>query len=97
MLLGDGSGGELKGALKMPAVLATMPVRFEAAHLCNDSPKNSKIMDSTLKFMAGQVFRVRIRSHYGTLSMLDCNDCHFFPPACAHACLTAFFHVIASL
>ena len=67
VMLNDGDAGDRKSALKMPVVFGTMPVRFEAAHLCNDSPGSSKVVDSLLKFMAGKVFRVRMRSHFGML------------------------------
>ena len=52
-------------AMRMPVMIAYMPVRGEAAHLCTESPAKFKMLDSAIKYMASRRSRVRIRTQYG--------------------------------
>ena len=58
--------GDLRTIMKAPAVLYSVPIRFEANHICTEKPTAAKLIDSALAFFAPNKRRPRLRAHGGT-------------------------------
>ena len=65
----DGTATDVMTALKVPPLVASLPMRVEGSHICSESAPHFKLVVSIVTFVANNFSRVRIRYHYGRYSI----------------------------
>ena len=64
---------DLAAAKNLPVLLSILPIRFVGIHICQDTIQLKKLLDTFISTVE-RAIRVRIRTHFGKMELIEISN-----------------------